>query len=50
MNLVIGIWVIGVLIMVWVMWFYLGWLLIDIRHDLRAVRQDMERLSNRRIR
>ena len=45
MNLVIG-----VLIVVWVMLFYLGFRLIDIRHDLRAVRLHMERVSRKRIR
>ena len=50
MNLVMGIWVIVVLIMVWVMWFYLGWLLIDIRHDLRSVRRHMDQIINRKIR
>ena len=45
MNLVMG-----VLIVVWVMWFYLGFRLIDIRHDLRAVRRQMELIANRRIR
>jgi hypothetical protein len=39
-----------ILVMVWVMLFYLGFRLIDIRHDLRAVRLHMERISNRRIR
>ena len=39
-----------ILVMVWCMLFYLGFRLIDIKHDLRAVRQHMERISNRRIR
>lgn len=39
-----------VLVMVWFMLFYLGFKLIDIRHDLRSVRLHMERIGNRRIR
>ena len=39
-----------ILVMVWVMLFYLGFRLIDIRHDLRAVRLHMQRVANRRIR
>jgi hypothetical protein len=39
-----------ILVMVWVMLFYLGFRLIDIRSDLRAVRLHMERIGNRRIR
>jgi hypothetical protein len=39
-----------ILVMVWVMLFYLGFRLIDIRHDLRAVRLHMERISRKRIR
>ena len=35
---------------IWAMMFYLGFKLIDIRHDLRAVRRHMERIGNRRIR
>ena len=38
------------LVMVWAMMFYLGFRLIDIRHDLKAVRQHMQRVANRRIR
>ena len=38
------------LVMVWFMLFYLGFKLIDIRHDLRMVRQHMERVSRKRIR
>ena len=38
------------LVMVWVMLFYLGFKLIDIRHDLRAVRLHMQRVSRKRIR
>ena len=37
-------------IWIWVMMFYLGFKLIDIRSDLRSVRLHMERISNRRIR
>ena len=39
-----------ILVMVWCMLFYLGFRLIDIKHDLRAVRLHMERIGNRRIR
>ena len=39
-----------ILVMVWVMLFYLGFKLIDIRHDLRAVRLHMQRVSRKRIR
>ena len=42
--------VIVLIVMIWAMAFYLGFLLIDLKHDLRAVRQHMERISNRRIR
>ena len=38
------------LVMVWVMLFYLGFRLIDIKHDLRALRLHMQRIGNRRIR
>ena len=38
------------LVMVWCMMFYLGFRLIDIKHDLRAVRLHMQRVANRRIR
>jgi hypothetical protein len=33
----------------WVM-FYIGLQLIDVKHDLRAVRLHMQRVANRRIR
>jgi len=36
-------------VMVWVMLFYLGFKLIDIRHDLRALRLHMQRVSRMRI-
>ena len=39
-----------ILVMVWVMLVYLGFKLIDIRHDLRQVRLHMERVSRKRIR
>ena len=39
-----------ILVMVWVMLFYLGFRLIDIKHDLRAVRLHMQRVSRSRIR
>ena len=38
------------LVMVWCMLFYLGFRLIDIKHDLRALRLHMQRVANRRIR
>jgi hypothetical protein len=38
-----------ILVMVWWMLFYLGFKLIDIRHDLRAVRLHMQRVSRKRI-
>ena len=38
-----------ILVMVWVMLFYLGFRLIDIRHDLKAVRLHMQRVSRSRI-
>lgn len=44
-----SIYILMIVIGIWVMMFYLGFRLIDIRHDLRAVRQHMERISNRRI-
>jgi len=45
-----SIYILMILVMVWVMLFYLGFKLIDIRHDLRQVRLHMERVSRRRIR
>ena len=42
--------IIVLIVMIWCMAMYLGFLLIDLKHDMRRVRQDMERLSNRRIR
>jgi len=39
----------ALLVMVWVMLFYLGFKLIDIRHDLRALRLHMQRVSRMRI-
>ena len=45
-----SIYILMIVIGIWVMMFYLGFRLIDIKHDLRAVRQHMERLSNRKIR
>ena len=43
-------WILMILVMVWFMLFYLGFRLIDIRHDLKAVRLHMQRVANRRIR
>lgn len=45
-----SIYILMMLVMVWVMLFYLGFKLIDIRHDLRQVRLHMQRVANRRIR
>ncbi len=42
--------VIVLIVMIWAMAFYLGFLLIDVKHDLRMVRRHMEQISNRRIR
>jgi hypothetical protein len=39
-----------ILVMVGFMMFYLGFKLIDIRHDLRMVRLHMQRVSRKRIR
>jgi hypothetical protein len=44
MNLVLGI------VVIWVVLFYLGFLLIDVKHDLRAMRRHMDQIANRRIR
>ena len=38
-----------ILVMVWFMMFYLGFKLIDIKHDLRALRLHMQRVSRKRI-
>ena len=40
----------ALLVMVWCMLFYLGFRLIDIKHDLRSVRLHMQRVSRMRIR
>ena len=45
-----SIYILMIVIGIWVMMFYLGFRLIDIKHDLRAVRLHMERISRRRIR
>ena len=42
--------IIMILVAMWLMLFYLGFKLIDIKHDLRSVRQHMERVSRKRIR
>ena len=39
----------ALLVMVWCMLFYLGFKLIDIKHDLRMVRLHMQRVSRKRI-
>jgi hypothetical protein len=36
--------------MIWAMAMYLGFLLIDVKHDLRAVRRHMDQIANRKIR
>ena len=40
----------ALLVAVWFMLFLLGFRLIDIKHDLRAVRRQMDQIANRRIR
>ena len=42
--------VIVLIVMIWAMAFYLGFLLIDVKHDLRAIRRCMDQIANRRIR
>jgi hypothetical protein len=42
--------VIVLIVMIWAMAFYLGFLLIDVKHDLRAVRRQMDQIINRKIR
>jgi hypothetical protein len=42
--------VIVLIVMIWAMAFYLGFLLIDVKHDLRAVRRCMDQIANRKIR
>ena len=42
--------IIMILVAMWCMLFYLGFKLIDIRHDLRMVRLHMQRVSRMRIR
>ena len=42
--------IIMILVAMWCMLFYLGFRLIDIKHDLRALRQHMQRVSRKRIR
>ena len=43
-------WILMTVIGIWAMMFYLGFKLIDIRHDLRMVRLHMQRVSRSRIR
>ena len=38
-----------IVIGIWVMLFYLGFTLIDIKYELRQVRQHQERISRKRI-
>jgi hypothetical protein len=42
--------VIVLIVMIWAMAMYLGFLLIDVKHDLRAVRRCMDQIANRKIR
>jgi hypothetical protein len=42
--------VIVLIVMIWAMAFYLGFLLIDVKHDLRAMRRQMDQIINRKIR
>jgi hypothetical protein len=42
--------IIVLIVMIWAMAMYLGFLLIDVKHDLRAVRRQMDQITNRRIR
>jgi hypothetical protein len=42
--------VIVLIVMIWAMMFYLGFLLIDVKHDLRMVRRCMDQIANRKIR
>jgi len=42
--------VIVLIVMIWAMAMYLGFLLIDVKHDLRAMRRHMDQIANRKIR
>jgi len=42
--------IIVLIVMIWAMAMYLGFLLIDVKHDLRAVRRHMDQIINRKIR
>jgi hypothetical protein len=42
--------IIVLIVMIWAMAMYLGFLLIDVKHDLRAVRRHMDQIANRKIR
>jgi hypothetical protein len=42
--------VIVLIVMIWAMAMYLGFLLIDVKHDLRSVRRCMDQIANRKIR
>jgi len=42
--------VIVLIVMIWAMAMYLGFLLIDVKHDLRAMRRHMDQIINRKIR
>ena len=42
--------IVVLIVMIWAMAMYLGFLLIDVKHDLRAVRRHMDQIINRKIR
>ena len=42
--------IVVLIVMIWAMAMYLGFLLIDVKHDLRAVRRHMDQIANRKIR
>ena len=42
--------IIVLIVMIWAMAMYLGFLLIDVKHDLRAMRRCMDQIINRKIR
>ena len=42
--------IVVLIVMIWAMAFYLGFLLIDVKHDLRAMRRCMDQIANRKIR
>ena len=42
--------IVVLIVMIWAMAMYLGFLLIDVKHDLRSVRRCMDQIANRKIR